>query len=125
MCAMRVLVPEMDEVAHQCAAFVARLCTRWECAVTLTHALVLVERILTRPGDNKLSADDLRGCIVLALQMTVDQELVLDAAFARGIGVDGRLDTVQAEVLEALEYRVCVSEKEFSLYLDALVAIRM
>ena len=91
----------------------------------LTHALVLFERLLKLPRKQKPSADELRGCIVLAMQLTVHEELGLDIEFVRALAIETSLHEVQAIVMESLGYRICVFEREFAVYRDAIAGIRL
>lgn len=121
--AVKALDPELYRVATLCGAFTRRLCSSWETVLALTQALVLYERLFRKQSEGPPTADAFRGCVVIALQMTVDEELGLDPAFARGLCVTTTIHEVQKTVLQLLEHRILVSEQEFFVYRDAVTSI--
>ena len=108
-------------VAQQCVHFAAKICDAHEEVASLTHALVLLERLLVR--GHTPSQDDLRGCVLLAVQMTVDENLATTTELRLLLGAERELIYVQINVLESLDYRVVVSRSEFVVYRNALSAI--
>ena len=120
-----VLLPRARGAALQCAALLRNVCTRQERLAAFTHALVLLERMVVALQGETPCADDLRACVLLATQLTVDEELALDAGLARALGMQGPLRAAQRRVMEVLEHRLFLSEREFVLYYHAVCTVQL
>jgi hypothetical protein len=120
-----VLSPATSEAALHCAALVKRTCTRFERRAALTHALVLFERVLVGLQGRTARADDLRACVLLTMQLTIDAELSLDAGLVCALGMETPLHEAQAAVMRAAAHRLFMSEAQFVMYRDALEAVEV
>ena len=104
--------------AQLCVHFVAHVCDADEEVASLTHGLVLLERLMLR--GHTLTHDALCGCVLLAVQMTVDEDLAPTTELRLLLGVTRKLHDVQVGVLEPLGFRTVVSRAEFTIYRNAL-----